>query len=358
MWFEIDDSRNVATPALVFYRKRIEDNIQKMVEIAGNPVRLAPHIKTHKCPNIVRMQQDRGINRFKCATIAEADMLGECKAGEVILAYQPVGPAIHRFMELQQVYPETDFSCLCDNPEVIREIDRASQEANLISSLYIDLDCGHHRTGIAPSGASDLAQCINSLNSVELKGIHVYDGHLHDPDFATRKKKALSVEAVVMEVRDSIDSDLEVVIGGSPTFPIHALKADFFLSPGTTVLWDKGYGASLEGLEMFHPAALVVSRVISNPEEGTYCLDAGHKAISAEHQQPPMIFGLALFEVVTHSEEHLAIRTNTPLSLGQVLYLVPHHICPTVALHEEAIVVEDNKITGRWPIYRQRKIRV
>jgi D-serine deaminase-like pyridoxal phosphate-dependent protein len=115
----------------------------------------------------------------------------------------------------------------------------------------------------------------------------------------------------------------------------------------------------MEGLEMFKPAALILSRVISRPEPDRYCLDAGHKAISAEHRQPPEILTVPQFELATHSEEHMAIMTTEPLEIGQELLLVPHHICPTVALHDEAVVVENNAVITHWPISaRGRKITI
>ena len=358
MWYEIDDIDNLPTPALVFYRARIEENIDKMIEIAGDPARLVPHVKTHKCAEIIEMHLVRGIRRFKCATIAEAEMLGLCKAPEVLLAYQPVGPGISRFYHLKMQYPDTEFYCICDSQITAEALNDASRDKEMITPVYIDLDCGMHRTGISPELAPVLADFIQGLNSLKLKGIHAYDGHLHDPDFEVRERKAHATYAIARQVKDTISSDLEIIMGGSPTFPIHAAHDDLHLSPGTTVLWDKGYGNSQEGLEMFKPAALIVARIISHPSEDIYCMDAGHKAISAEHQRPPEIMGVDSFEVIAHSEEHLAIRTDTALEIGQVMYLVPHHICPTVALHEKAVVIDNNKITDQWLIYRQRKINV
>ena len=121
----------------------------------------------------------------------------------------------------------------------------------------------------------------------------------------------------------------------------------------------RGYGDSLEGLEMFKPAAVIASRVISRPSPGLFCLDAGHKAISAEHQRPPRIMGLTDFTLMTHSEEHMVIETDERIDVGSVLYLIPHHICPTVALYDDALVVNDNEITDQWAIQsRTRKISI
>src|SRR3982751_4513709 len=95
-WYRVSNVDDVASPALLVYPDRVEENIRRMIRIAGGVERLRPHMKTNKLPEVIRMQMDQGITKFKCATIAEAEMVAGCGAPDVLLAYQPVGPNIAR----------------------------------------------------------------------------------------------------------------------------------------------------------------------------------------------------------------------------------------------------------------------
>src|SRR2546421_9581295 len=114
-WHTVANVDEVASPALLVYPERVESNIQQMLRIAGGAERLRPHIKTHKLPEIIRMQMAHGITKFKCATIAEAEMAANCGAPDMLLAYQPVGPNVHRLIQLVKTFPKTKFSTIGDD---------------------------------------------------------------------------------------------------------------------------------------------------------------------------------------------------------------------------------------------------
>ena len=149
-WYTVTNVDQVPSPALLVYPDRVEENIRKMIEIAGGVDRLRPHMKTNKLPEVVRMQIDEGITRFKCATIAEAEVAATCAAPDVLLAYQPVGPNVQRFVQLVKKFPGTRFSALVDDEGAILALSRAASAAGVTLELFLDLDCGMHRTGVAP----------------------------------------------------------------------------------------------------------------------------------------------------------------------------------------------------------------
>src|SRR6201992_2585989 len=130
-----------------------------------------------------------------------------------------------------------------------------------------------------------------------------------------------------------------IVAGGSPTFPIHAKRKHIECSPGTFIYWDEGYLGELSE-QTCSTAALVVSRVISLPDETKICLDLGHKSIASEKELSKRVHFLNAPELVFvgHSEEHLVAEAGAghDYKVGDVLYGVPYHICPTVALYERA----------------------
>jgi D-serine deaminase-like pyridoxal phosphate-dependent protein len=150
-----------------------------------------------------------------------------------------------------------------------------------------------------------------------------------------------------------------VVAGGSPTFPVHAQQTRVDLSPGTYTLWDKGYAALCPELPFVH-AAVLLCRIISKPVANRLCLDLGHKAVAAENPLENRVRFLNAPEAVavSQNEEHLVIElpNAADFAVGDVLYGVPWHVCPTVALHQEAVAVgAAGEINGRWPIVARNR---
>lgn len=364
LWYEVTNVAEVDSPALLIYPDRAEENVRRMIAIAGGPERLCPHVKTHKLAELVRVQMAHGITKFKCATIAEAEMVASCGAAEVVLAHQPVGPKVQRLIQLIKKFPQTGFATIADDEGVIRALSSAAVQAGVTIKLLLDLDCGMHRSGIAPGPkAAGLYRLIAALPGLEAEGFHAYDGHIDHTDVALRTKSCDEAFAAVAALRREV-SDLpipRIIAGGTPTFPIHARRPEVECSPGTCVLWDFSYSTSCPDLDFVH-AALVLTRVISKPGSNRLCLDLGHKAIAAEKPHPRVQFlNLPDASAVTHSEEHLVVETSraNEFVVGDVLYGVPRHVCPTVALHAEAVVITNGAAIARWPIAsRARRLSV
>ena len=361
MWHEFSNVGDVDSPALLIYPDRAQENVRRMISIAGGPQRLCPHIKTHKLGELVRMQMALGIKKFKCATIAEAEMAADSGAPDILLAYQPVGPKARRFIRLMKRFPHTKLAAIADDPTAIRALSSAATLAGVRIQILLDIDCGMHRCGV-PAGpkAAELYRLIASLPGLEARGLHVYDGHIQDEDSAVRAGNCDAAFAPILSLRREL-SDLPVlriVAGGTLTFPAHARRPDVECSPGTCVLWDFGYAASYPDLDFLH-AALVLTRVISKPGGNRLCLDLGHKAVSAEKPHPRVQFlNLPDAQAVVHSEEHLVVETSraNEFSVGDVFYGVPRHVCPTVALHAEAVVIKGGAAEGRWKIAARDRI--
>jgi D-serine deaminase-like pyridoxal phosphate-dependent protein len=314
-------------------------------------------VKTTKMREVVRLHLDAGIDRFKCATIAEAEMTATAGAADVLLAYQPVGPNVARFVRLGQAFPATRFSAVVDDEATVDALSAAATAAGVTLRLLLDLDGGMHRTGIEPGGrAVDLYRRLSTRPSLEAAGLHMYDGHVRATDPAERCRAADATFAHVAAMRDALAAAglrvPAVVVGGTPTFPCHARRPDVECSPGTTAFWDAGYAAILPDLP-FVPALLVLTRVVSRPAANRLCLDLGHKAIAAENPHPRVVlFGLEDARAVGHSEEHLVLETDRAgeFPVGTPVYGVPFHVCPTVALHDAATVVSGGHAGGHWPV--------
>jgi D-serine deaminase-like pyridoxal phosphate-dependent protein len=356
-WHLVANVDEVPSPGLLLYPDRIEANVRKMIAIAGDTRRLRPHVKTHKLSEIVRLQRTLGIDKFKCATVAEAEMTAACGASHVLLAYQPVGPNVRRLFRLMQAFPATRFATIVDNAASIHAISRTAQTERAVVELLLDLDCGMGRTGLAPGPeAAECYRLISSLPGLAAGGLHAYDGHICDRDLEVRRKVAQTALAPVAALARQLEQGgfqvPRIVVGGTPTLPIHAGVSAFECSPGTCILWDAGYAALLPDLD-FVPAALVLTRVVSKPGSNRLCLDLGHKAIASEGPSPRVhLFGLSDAVSVLHNEEHLVLETPRAqeFSIGDAIYGIPWHICPTVALHASATVVRSGRADSSWKI--------
>lgn len=365
-WPNVSNAADVPSPSLLVYPERVEENVRRMIALAGGAGRLRPHMKTHKMPEVIRLQLARGITQFKCATIAEAEMTAACGAKDVLLAYQPVGPNAIRALQLVEQYPQTSFAVLADDEGALRQLSEVFSRSKATLSVLLDLDCGQHRSGMEPGPAAmALYRLIGSLPGLKPGGLHAYDGHIHETDLAARTRNCDAAFAPVLKFRDELRAAglavPRLVAGGTPTFPLHAKRADVECSPGTCVFWDFGYADQLPDMD-FLVAALVLTRVVSKPGGNRLCLDLGHKAVASENPHPRVrLPGLEDAQFVSHSEEHLVLETPRAgeFQVGDALYGIPRHICPTVALHSEAVVVRAGRAVERWDVAaRERRLTI
>jgi len=364
--YEVLDAESLPSPSLLFFEPLIRQNIAAAIDLAGGPERLWPHVKTHKCPQMVRMMMDAGIRRFKCATLAEARMLAQCDAPHILLAYPLVGPNIHNFAALQAAFPRSVFYAVGDDYGQLALLSEASTSAGRRTAALLDVDLGMHRTGVSLDDAESLYRRCEKLPGLRMAGLHCYDGHIHQGDPQARAEAAQPAANVAWGIRDALRAgglscDL-LVLGGSPTFPVHALREDIlpdaFLSPGMVFLMDAGYAEAYPDLP-FTPAACLLTRVISRPASNRFTLDLGVKGIASEMSGARgRIAGMPEARPVLHSEEHWVFELPPdcpPPAVGQSLLVIPTHICPTCALYDAAHVVsEDRRVGECWDIVRSR----
>jgi D-threonine aldolase len=362
-WYRIQNEDEVDSPALLIYPDRVQENIQIAKDIVRDFSRLRPHVKTNKMREVATMLLEAGINKFKCATIAEAEMLALAGAQDILLAYQPNIVKAKRLYTLQQQFPQVQFACLLDNLKTAEVLDSVFITGKI--QVYLDLNVGMNRTGIKPENAMDLYYSCRNFSNIQVVGLHAYDGHLNHTDLGLRKQLADAAYEQVLKSKESIEAvagnKLKLVMGGTPTFPLHAQQPDVETSPGTFVFWDEGYRNILIDLPFLIAAVLLV-RVLSVIDKNTLCLDLGHKSVAAENPFPRVKFlNNPEAEAISQSEEHLVVRVKNAAEhqVGDVWYGVPYHICPTVALYDSVRVVEDKLYVKDWKVVaRDRALSV
>lgn len=357
----------IDSPSLVVYPSLVRENIAEMIRMVGSVSRLRPHIKTHKTAEGIQLMQEQGIYKFKCATIAEAELLAINKAKDVLLAHQPVGVKIDRLIKLITTYPDTAFSIIVDDLEQAKAINLKLSTAAISVKVFIDINVGMNRTGIAPNDAAILLyEYLQTATHLHFAGLHVYDGQHRQADPLEREQACDKAFEKVYQLIEKLEQKGVkrplIIAGGSPSFSIHAKKMDRECSPGTNIFWDHGY-ASICPEQHFTPAVHIVTRVISKPSNNRICLDLGHKAVASENEITKRVYFPSNTDLmpVGQSEEHLVMETEhaEKYMVGDVLIGIPYHICPTVALHETMIAIENDQVVGEWAVAaRKRKINI
>jgi D-serine deaminase-like pyridoxal phosphate-dependent protein len=307
----------------------------------------------------------RGIGKFKCATMAEAAMLGSCGVADVVVAYQLIGPAVETYFDVRDRYSNTAYKSIVDSSEVLSVLARKSRARGVSAEVMIDLDVGMGRTGISiGDGALELYKAIADTPGVVPAGIHAYDGHVRESDPGKRTATAAEIYETTMAFKGKLERAglpvPAVVLGGTPAFPCYAEYTGVELSPGTCFLHDGGYLELCPDMA-FTPAALVFGRVLSKPAGKTITVDCGSKAVSPDSSGVRgRILNLDGAIPGKQSEEHWVFTLDTAVgdaAVGDAVYILPTHICTTVALYDRAVTVGRNgEVTGHWPITARDRV--
>ncbi len=266
-WYRISNEEEIASPALLLYPRRIEENLRHMVAAAGGVDRLRPHVKTHKLPEVIGLCLAHGIDKFKTATIAEAEMTAAAGGQDILLAYPLVGPTARRFVELVHRFPHVRFRGMIDSDVGVDNLSQAVADAGGTVETFLDLNVGMDRTGVSP-GPEAVRQAHRIAASPDLSfgGLHAYDGHLHGADRDRLVHEVEAAFASVWKLRDDLETAgitvPLIVAGGTPTSFILAGRGDVEVGAGTTVLLDWGQPVISADLDYLH-AVVLLDRVIS-----------------------------------------------------------------------------------------------
>jgi D-serine deaminase-like pyridoxal phosphate-dependent protein len=357
--YEVQDSQALSTPSLLIYTEMIEANITAALRMMnGDASRWRPHLKTAKLGYTIRRLVARGIKMAKCATTLELVTAIESGMEDVVVAFPLMGPNAARVREIAAAHPERRISTLVESVDQIDEWRRSAV------GVFVDLNPGMDRTGMAEDDFEEVREFIGQVQKAGLRfcGLHHYDGQIQNTDQSAaamaREGYSRLVELIAYLKRSGIEVR-EVITSGTPAMP-HALNFAPFregefvhrVSPGTIVYNDR---SSLKELPDygFQPAALVLSTVVSRPRENRVTCDAGHKAVSADAGVPTCdVLGRPGLVGLKPSEEHLPIevRSGETPSRGELLYLLPAHVCPTVNNFDKAVLVRGGKVEEIVPV--------
>jgi D-serine deaminase-like pyridoxal phosphate-dependent protein len=356
--YEVRVTESILTPALLIYRDFVLSNIDTTIRLLnGNPDRWRPHVKTAKLGYVMEMLTACGVTAFKCATSLELLTAIRAGARDVLVAYPVMGANAIRIREIAAQNPQVAISVLVESA---RQLDIWVGTG---VGIFVDINPGMDRTGIEQGRAADIVELAKLVCSsgLEFRGLHYYDGHLGSVALPERERQAHAGYDRLMHVVETLRAEnipvKEVITAGTPAFPFTLSYPGFqnsaFVhraSPGTVVYCDATAAEQLPDEFGYIPAALILSRVVSRPANGIVTCDAGHKTLSVDCGVPNcLVAGMSYLEPLRPSEEHLPFRmaekARVP-ELGDLLYLIPRHVCPTVNNFDWALIIAQGNIVA------------
>jgi D-serine deaminase-like pyridoxal phosphate-dependent protein len=330
-----------------------------MADASARPgIRLRPHAKSHKCPEIARRQLALGAVGICCQKLGEAEVFAQAGIADILITNEIIGrKKLQRLVDLAQ---KVHLGVLVDALSNLNELGALASDTGVAVDVYIEVDVGAGRCGVAPGHpARVLAEALRSYPTLRLAGLHCYHGtaqHLRRPD--EREQAIRHAAGAARETRSILEAagfEVPVITGaGTGSFMLERDSGVFSeLQPGSYVFMDRDYAFNEldPGEEPFEQSLFVETAVMSTARSGYAVVDAGLKASSIDSglpsvwQRDDLVYQKA-------SDEHgvLEIRGDRSLSLGQHLRLVPGHCDPTVNLYDWLVCVRDEHVEALWPI--------
>lgn len=348
------------TPCLVIDADRLENNIRGMAERARrHNVALRPHIKTHKSVEIARMQLDAGACGITVAKVSEAEIMADAGIDDIFIAYPVIGPVkLERLTRLAQRCRRLIVGI--DSLAGARALDEAARAAGLKLEVRMEVDIGFARTGIAREDALDLARAVSRMSGLDLTGIFAFKA------MTLAGKPSLDLQAageeegrLTVELANRIRADgiplRDVSAGSTPTAAVIAAQPGITeIRPGTYVFNDMATVAS-GACQLADCAAGVLVTVVSSNGRDRLVVDGGCKTFSSDSQPgtPPLCltgFGRVLQDeqlvLNRMTEEHgmMLVKPGAKKhEVGDQLLVIPNHICTTVNLHAQAVLIKDHR---------------
>jgi D-serine deaminase-like pyridoxal phosphate-dependent protein len=348
---------DIPTPALLVDKDRLLANVRSMQgSCAARGVELRPHAKTHKMSAVVAMQLAAGAAGITCAKLGEAEALLPSGVRRVFVAHSLVDPGqAPRVAALAGRLEELRAAVTC--PDQADALDRLAAAAGLRLQVMLAVDTGLGREGArSPAEAAALAARVARSRHLELRGLYTHEGQLYSVPPAGQAAACELALSRLCAARDAVDRALPVWPGSSVGARHMAASGRVqAVRPGAYVFGDLFLSRVCAVMEPAEVALTVLATVVDRPEPGLALIDAGSKTLSGD-RTPDGIHATCAsgrdLAVVRVNEEHGYVRGGAAGSLrvGERIRLVPAHVCPVVNLADWVEVLEDGRVSGRWPV--------
>ena len=347
----------VDTPALLLDLVAFERNVTTMAD-AARGVRLRPHAKSHKCPEIALRQIAAGAVGVCCQKVSEAAAMVDGGVGDVLVSNEVVGRTkLARLAELAQ---RARVSVCVDDATNAGELDDAARAAGVRLDVLVEVDVGANRCGVEPGEpALRLARVVSGSRHLRFAGIHAYHGAAQHLRSVTERSAAIALAAEkARRTRDLLEDEgleCESVTGaGTGTFLYERGSGVWTeLQPGSYIFMDADYGRNAwEGFPRFEQSLYIWTTAMSAPVPGRVVVDAGLKAHSFDSGNP-LVAGWPGVEYVRGSDEHGVLKVASGArapARGEKLRLVPGHCDPTVNLYDWLVCYRGERVEALWPV--------
>ncbi len=360
--------RELSTPAVIVDLDVVEQNLDRMASYCrSHDIGLRPHTKTHKTLELARMQLDRGALGLAVAKVGEAEVMAQTGTKQILVAHPIFGD--EKLQRLSRIAGELDVLIAIDDEATATAISHAAVEYGCTFGILVEFDAGLHRCGLPPGPACvRLARTIEKLPGLTMRGLMTYFGSVWGTEDERRReavRTALAVEQALQSFQDA-RIPLEIVSGGSTPAAgfSHQIAGITEIRPGTYVFNDMNtYYQGVCRLE--NCAVRVVTTVISTAVQGQAVIDAGSKTLSQDAlgSGPKTGHGYIVEEptvpLVRLNEEHgyLDISQARRLHIGEVLTVIPNHVCAFINMHDEVFLIRNEQVIGSWKVAARGKVR-
>jgi D-serine deaminase-like pyridoxal phosphate-dependent protein len=354
-----DPASAIDTPALVLDLDAFERNLRRMADaLASSKVRLRPHAKSHKCPEIAKRQVALGAVGVCCQKVSEAAVFVSAGIADVLVTNEVVGDA--KVRQLLELAHRARIGVLVDHPAQVQALADAAKAQAVSLDVYVEVDVGAKRCGVEPGEAAvPLARQIAASAPLRFAGLQCYHGtaqHLRSPQERAQAIRG-AADAALRSVRAIEDSGIAVerVTGAGTGSFMHERDSGIFneVQAGSYIFMDRDYGDNQlgEGDIAFEHALFVRTTVMSRPTPDRAVVDAGLKASSVDSGMPT-VWQRPDLRYAKAADEHgtLVTPNEVSLALGDTLLLVPGHCDPTVNLYDELVCLRGDRVEAVWPI--------
>jgi D-serine deaminase-like pyridoxal phosphate-dependent protein len=355
------------TPSVIVDLDVLERNISRMADRArAAGVRLRPHAKTHKVPELGRLQLAAGATGISLAKTGEAEVFAEAGFDDIFLAYPIVGAGKGR--RLLALSDRLRLAVGVDSIEGAASLGSVFHAARRRIDVLLKVDCGYHRVGVAPERAVETARRLTDLPGIALRGIFTHAGHAYlaasPADIAAIAKQEGEILAATADLLRSEGLPVgEVSVGSTPTARVAMSVAGVTeCRPGNYVYHD-GSQVSLGTCEIEDCAMTVIATVVSVPAADRAVLDCGSKTLSSDPLRPrPGGHGGILgrtSRIESLSEEHGVVRVEPgeTFRVGERVRVLPNHACVVSNLHDRIILARGDRVEGDWTVAARGRVR-
>ncbi len=361
--------RELPTPAVVVDLDVVERNLTRMARYCReHGLNLRPHTKTHKTPEVARLQLASGAAGLTVAKVGEAEVMVKAGLDDILVAYPVFGT--ENLQRLARLAESHRLLISLDSLVTAQELSRAVSARGASIGILVEFDAGLHRCGIAPSPELvQVAQTIQKLPGLKLRGLMTYTGNIWGEESA-RLAEAADVAARVAEARHLFEVaglPLEIVSGGSTpsAFLSHLIPGLTEIRPGTYVYND--LNTYYQGAcQLADCAVRVFTTVVSTAVPGRAMVDAGSKTLSSDTLNAGPKYGHGMImeapdaPLFKLNEEHGHVDTTRSAHSfcgGEVVSVIPNHVCTCINMHDEVFFCRDHQLLGSWRVAARGKVR-